>query len=710
MLSNHEDAIASLMNEMREQQGYEEDNNDDHGSSSSRRRRKNRQKRLLPELDDYPSNTRLCGSQMIWNPYVTLSATPTSIASGAGNHNTFVGTNPQVEVVRRRVFERFKQETFEVVERMVQTTWPSIAKKIPIPSMLEKWHMDAKLQERRCSHQGRQHSAQQELESSSAATWPEMKSTIEIYRQIIQRQQEEYYDPILLSKSASPMFIPLFQQEIQKAWTLYQTKISSSSSLQPQAQQHPPKLGKKSKQLQKALHLHVCKALESFQQSLHQAANQSIRQMQQQQTSQKHRRKRQREQQQQQQQRAKLTTNHDDNLAQVTFAGNTFKIHTAYLEKLERLFDRAYATAAATDSSSTFPALAFENALFCMLCRYDMLQGAGLQAGVPGCIMDVLLKHLDCRMECFASPLNCRYQNYGSAFDDIDPWFGSFGNVFDLEFGRDGGCYQANPPFCEGLIAQLNDKLKSECSSSLSSTKPAKPLLFVVFVPAWETSSAAYQGLLDNPCLMQHVLLEQGKHWYTEGTQHRRKGSFRVASFDTSILFYGNQAAKTKWGSIFLDKDDNDDGSLLVELRNAFCENPGTMEKSQTKGNTSLTISSGKSPSSKSDRDVPTKNLNTAKEAKTATTAGGNRTNGEKLVAFTDSSSKKNHKKQDKKRKRWANADESKAQLDLLQSLGLGRGSASVEHESPQDSKPPREVSFTKSKKSSTKKRKKRGH
>ncbi|OEU08622.1 hypothetical protein FRACYDRAFT_271662, partial [Fragilariopsis cylindrus CCMP1102] len=201
-----------------------------------------------------------------------------------------------------------------------------------------------------------------------------------------------------------------------------------------------------------------------------------------------------------------------------------------------------------------------------------MIQGAGLQAGVPGSIMDILLKQFNCKKECFASPFNCRYETFSSAFYDIDFYFGSHGSFFEFEVEvevtppsvavtavavaaaatkdekEEGICYQANPPFCEGLILQLNNKITDILLSSQQHQhqQQQRPIMFVVFVPAWH-ESICYQALLSNKYLTQHLLLKQGQHWYAEGTQHRRKDSFRVASFDTSILFYQNEAAKRLW-------------------------------------------------------------------------------------------------------------------------------------------------------------------
>jgi phosphorylated CTD-interacting factor 1 len=173
----------------------------------------------------------------------------------------------------------------------------------------------------------------------------------------------------------------------------------------------------------------------------------------------------------------------------------------------------------------------------------------------------------------------------------------------------------------------------------------------VVIVPAWK-ESPAYQQLLSQceEFLVHHLPLEQGKHWYAEGTQHRRKGSFRVASFDTSILFYQNEAAKATW--------EIEDG-LLQSLKQAFCQDPGIMDK-LTKTLPKRTIVASHRVHNQSDHASkhPTSSTIAQKEA----------------IATRESPkvpSKKKKKKGDKKRIFSNTQEESQAQLDLLHSLGL---------------------------------------
>lgn len=281
-----------------------------------------------------------------------------------------------------------------------------------------------------------------------------------------------------------------------------------------------------------------------------------------------------------------------------------------------------------------------------MLCRYDMLQGAGLQASVPGRVMDTLLQHLDCRMECFASPLNCRYETFASVFD-LDRSFGSLGSFFNLppSFFAAGGCFEANPPFCEGVIEAMNHRIHE----LLDNTATA-PLMFVVIVPAWKESNAYQKGLLQNTFLTEHLFLTNGTHWYAEGTQHRRKGSFRPASFDTSVLFYQNEPAKAKWPI---------DDVVLDHLKQAFCEDPGNMDKKSNVSRESNSVTSVRK------RKVVTRNdgnqdaaVATSHESTQELPSGENKA----------SSHKTKEKRQNKRLKvRSCPPEESQAQLKLLQ-------------------------------------------
>ena len=248
--------------------------------------------------------------------------------------------------------------------------------------------------------------------------------------------------------------------------------------------------------------------------------------------------------------------------AKVTCGGLSMKINIDHMQKLQRLHKRTLSNILGADESSSFSRL-----LFTLLLRYDALEGAGLQSAIPYSVFRFLHNKFGCNFESFASPFNCYEMKqggdseFGSAFGDTDAWFGSDGSFFGVDFMSKGGCFQANPPFAsefmECMYQQMHHFL-SVTNGDGTADEEKLPIQFVIFVPAWD-ESAGWQSLNSSPYLSKHCLIDQKKHYYAEGTQHRRsrresnakddggKGSYRIASFDTSVFFLQNAAAKKKW-------------------------------------------------------------------------------------------------------------------------------------------------------------------
>jgi phosphorylated CTD-interacting factor 1 len=201
--------------------------------------------------------------------------------------------------------------------------------------------------------------------------------------------------------------------------------------------------------------------------------------------------------------------------------------------------------------------------IFCLLLRYNAIngtytEGAGFQAAIPGACFDVLLRHLDCSMECFASPLNCRYPTFCSAFLDTDVMFGSIGSFFSSNFNPIEGSYEANPPFVDTLIQKMALKMDMLLSTS---KKQKKSLSFVVIIPEWDQTSG-WKTLANSKYLRNHIVIQQRDHGYTEGAQHLlNKTRFRIATFNTSIFILQNKRGKKKWPVT---------NEFIEELKNSF--------------------------------------------------------------------------------------------------------------------------------------------
>jgi phosphorylated CTD-interacting factor 1 len=184
----------------------------------------------------------------------------------------------------------------------------------------------------------------------------------------------------------------------------------------------------------------------------------------------------------------------------ITYSGLSFRISLQHFQKLQILYDRNNRNHATVQQHQDN----FYKALFTVLCRYDMLEGGGLQSALNGNVFDVILNKLNCNMECFASPFNCCYERYCSALPDTDMFFGSMGSFFDFQFEglKDGGCFQANPPFAADFILAMYRHMEK----LLMDDTVDAPFMFIVFIPAWNYS-IGWQALSQSTVLTKSILL-----------------------------------------------------------------------------------------------------------------------------------------------------------------------------------------------------------
>jgi hypothetical protein len=485
-------------------------------------------------------------------------------------------------------------------------------------------------------------------------------------------QKIKWMDPILLSKLSSSTFSQAFKMEIKKA---YKDQKKGISEEQLKQQLGSAKLGRKCQHMQKAIHRFIAEGIDYFEKEISQiAAREAIH------SSQSSSKK-----------IPKIQRDNQRDQMKVTYLGLSFSVHVAHYEKLQRLFDRASECNAKSGNQDA----TFEEVLFCLLCRYDMLQGAGLQASLPGGVLDVLMEHLDCRVECFASPLNCRNQNFGSAFD-LDRFFGSsIGSFFTCNFDA-GGCYQANPPFCEELIHGMCKKMDED----LEQTQTSKTaLMSVIFVPVWKESKG-YQSLAGSKFLTEHLVMPSGRHWFAEGTQHRRKETFRAASFDTSIFFYQNEAAKSKWP---MTKE------ILEQLKASFTDDPRNDDPASAKTDSKQQIKLPTNEAAQKIEPPPAEAKLEEKKDPGASTAHNNHVDPKHNATLSKTGAKIKKGKEGRKGKKrtWTDEEEGKNQMDLLHSLGL----AKVEPKTEEKPLPSKDESNGKVRSQKPKKKKKKeGH
>jgi len=208
------------------------------------------------------------------------------------------------------------------------------------------------------------------------------------------------------------------------------------------------------------------------------------------------------------------------------------------------------ATSSSVVPASTIPASNESAAdlvhVFALLTRYHTLfgsgrefEGSGHQAAVPRVVLAKMRELFGACTESFASPLNCHLPYYCSAFADTDGPFGSAGSFFDAGRQVVGGCFECNPPFSEGLINNMTDRIlralhcdddkrgSSTGHEEGSAGGPAAasavtvelPLTFLVVLPDW-SDQVGMERLKASPALRARLVLASRQHQYVSGFQH----------------------------------------------------------------------------------------------------------------------------------------------------------------------------------------------
>eukprot|EP01105_Mastigella_eilhardi_P008672 TRINITY_DN2095_c0_g1_i1.p2 TRINITY_DN2095_c0_g1~~TRINITY_DN2095_c0_g1_i1.p2 ORF type:complete len:492 (-),score=136.17 TRINITY_DN2095_c0_g1_i1:1526-3001(-) len=198
--------------------------------------------------------------------------------------------------------------------------------------------------------------------------------------------------------------------------------------------------------------------------------------------------------------------------------------------------------------------------VFCLLARYESLQGDSYQAACPEDVFRFLRTQLGVTHEAFASPLNRSCPSlrltFSSAFPDVDACFGSVGEFFALSARnfRGGGSIEVNPPFLEEvmLAAVLHILNWLQGADATAATDKAAPLpfSFVVIFPRWDDTPAV-EYLRRSKYLRATVALSKREHSYYSGGQHRpgvlEQPGGTVSYTNTLIFVVQNDAGAAKW-------------------------------------------------------------------------------------------------------------------------------------------------------------------
>lgn len=115
--------------------------------------------------------------------------------------------------------------------------------------------------------------------------------------------------------------------------------------------------------------------------------------------------------------------------------------------------------------------------IFCLVFRYSYMDSGNQQLAINQYIKNMFNK-CGVNFELFGSAINTVSSNYCSLFYDIEKFFGSNGNFFDIHL--ESGVYWCNPPYDDTIMSNAANKLVSILKTDID-------IAFIVTIPIWDS-------------------------------------------------------------------------------------------------------------------------------------------------------------------------------------------------------------------------------
>ena len=114
--------------------------------------------------------------------------------------------------------------------------------------------------------------------------------------------------------------------------------------------------------------------------------------------------------------------------------------------------------------------------IFCLVFRYSYMDSGNQQLSINKYIKD-LFKNCGVNFELFGSAINTISTNYCSLYYDIEKFFGSNGDFFNIEINS--GIYWCNPPYDDTIMIKTVNKL-------INILEKGNDVAFLITIPIWD--------------------------------------------------------------------------------------------------------------------------------------------------------------------------------------------------------------------------------
>jgi len=128
--------------------------------------------------------------------------------------------------------------------------------------------------------------------------------------------------------------------------------------------------------------------------------------------------------------------------------------------------------------------------IFCLGFRYSYMDSGNQQLSINKYIKDIF-KNCGVNFELFGSAINTISTNYCSLYYDIEKYFGSNGDFFNIQIKS--GIYWCNPPYDDTIMINAASKL-------IYLLENVKDVVFLITIPIWDnfTQNKIKENNFDN--------------------------------------------------------------------------------------------------------------------------------------------------------------------------------------------------------------------
>ena len=116
--------------------------------------------------------------------------------------------------------------------------------------------------------------------------------------------------------------------------------------------------------------------------------------------------------------------------------------------------------------------------IFCLIYRYSYIDAENQQLAIHFKIKEYFKKY-GVNFELYGSGINVLSDYYCSLFYDIEKYFGSKGNFFDIKIKS--GIYWCNPPYINNLMENTAKKLIDTMNENIDNN-----IAFIITIPIWD--------------------------------------------------------------------------------------------------------------------------------------------------------------------------------------------------------------------------------